>query len=143
MQQHTIVLDGDNLTCEQLYQIGYDPLVRIELSDEAKERVKEARKIVDNIIETNQVKYGINTGFGHFATTVIPKEDLQTLQKNLIRSHSAGVGDYLPLERSKMLLALRINVLAKGFSGIRLETVEQLVAAFNHGCISAVPCKGR
>ncbi|EFC47317.1 histidine ammonia lyase [Naegleria gruberi] len=141
-EHHIIVLDGDNLTCEQLYQIGYDIKTRIQLSEEAKERVVEARKIVDDIISTDQVKYGINTGFGSFATTVIAKQDIEDLQKNLIRSHSAGVGEYLSLERSKMLLALRINVLAKGFSGIRLDTVEKLVKAFNAGCISAVPCKG-
>ncbi|KAF0980036.1 hypothetical protein FDP41_001189 [Naegleria fowleri] len=142
LSDHYLYLDGESLTCEDLYRIGYEPHLKIALTQQAKDRIIEARKIVDNIIHTNQVKYGINTGFGHFATTVIAKEDIEDLQKNLIRSHAAGVGEYLPLERAKMLLALRINVLAKGFSGIRLETVERLVKAFNAGCISAVPCKG-
>ncbi|KAL9652206.1 hypothetical protein ABK040_013975 [Willaertia magna] len=140
----TIELDGDSLTCDILHELGYTPtgFIQLKLSDEAKERVIEARKIVENIIETNSVKYGINTGFGHFATTVIPKSEIEQLQKNLIRSHAAGVGEPLPIERAKMLLALRINVLAKGYSGIRLETLEQLIQAFNKGCISKIPCRG-
>lgn len=75
--------------------------------------------------------YGINTGFGKFATTAIPEEQLQELQLNLIRSHSSGVGDYLSTKHVRMLMALRINVLAKGYSGISAETLKSVVDAFN------------
>jgi len=77
------------------------------------------------------VVYGVTTGFGKFARVVISQEDLKQLQVNLIESHSAGVGDPLSPERTRMLLALRINVLCKGYSGISMESLETLVKAFN------------
>lgn len=98
--------------------------------------------MLENILHENKVVYGINTGFGKFATTIIGKEQLVELQGNLIRSHAAGVGKPLSPKRTRMLLALRINVLAKGFSGISLETLKQLVDAFNASCLSWVPEKG-
>uniref|UniRef100_A0A8C9WCF2 Histidine ammonia-lyase n=1 Tax=Scleropages formosus TaxID=113540 RepID=A0A8C9WCF2_SCLFO len=88
------------------------------------------------------VVYGITTGFGKFARTVIPVSKLNELQENLIRSHSAGVGSPLSPERTRMLLALRINVLAKGHSGISLETLHKMIEAFNASCLSYVPEKG-
>uniref|UniRef100_A0A8C8CU88 Histidine ammonia-lyase n=1 Tax=Oncorhynchus tshawytscha TaxID=74940 RepID=A0A8C8CU88_ONCTS len=86
--------------------------------------------------------YGITTGFGKFARTVIPVHKLKELQENLVRSHSAGVGNPLSPERTRMLLALRINVLAKGYSGISLETLHRMIQAFNASCLSFVPEKG-
>lgn len=81
-----------------------------------------------------QVVYGITTGFGKFARTVISADKLEELQENLIRSHSAGVGPPLPLERTRMLLALRINTLAKGYSGVSVHTLQQMIEAFNSSC---------
>jgi len=92
----------------------------------AEERVAAGRSLVDAILKENRVVYGITTGFGKFARTVIAPEKLQELQENLIRSHSAGVGTPLPPERVRMLLALRINVLAKGHSGISPRTLAQV-----------------
>jgi histidine ammonia-lyase len=112
------------------------------LTIDAEERVKRGRELLDHILEENRVVYGVNTGFGKFATKVIEKEDLEQLQINLVRSHSAGVGLPLPPERVRRLLALRINVLAKGHSGISLETLSQLIDAFNASCLSWVPEKG-
>ncbi len=96
---------------------------------------------MDRIIETGEVVYGINTGFGNFASVVIAPDKLKTLQENLIRSHAAGIGNPLPAERVRMLLALRINVLCKGFSGISETTLRQLLEAFNKNCLSFVPEK--
>jgi hypothetical protein len=76
-------------------------------------------------------RYGINTGFGLFSDVVIPPHQLKDLQVNLIRSHSAGVGPNLSRERTRMMLALRINVLSKGHSGISRPTLEKLLLAFN------------
>lgn len=78
--------------------------------------------------------YGITTGFGKFARMVIAPDKLEELQENLIRSHSAGVGQPLSLERVRMLLALRINILAKGYSGVSVKTLLQLIEAFNASC---------
>jgi histidine ammonia-lyase len=139
---HKIVLDGDNLDCETLYTIGYNPSVVVELAEESKERIKQSRQIVQDIVDKDAIKYGINTGFGNFATVKIGKDDLSDLQRNLIRSHSAGVGQPLTNERARMLLALRINVLAKGFSGISLSNTEALISALNKNCISYIPSKG-
>ncbi|CAF1219754.1 unnamed protein product, partial [Didymodactylos carnosus] len=86
--------------------------------------------------------YGVNTGFGNFAQTVIPEEQLQDLQTRLITSHCAGVGEPLSIERARMMFALRINILAKGYSGISRETLEKIIAAFNKSCIPEIPQQG-
>ncbi len=82
-------------------------------------------------MDEKQCIYGINTGFGKFASTVIPENQLEELQINLIRSHSSGVGDYLSTKHVRMLMALRVNVLAKGYSGISAESLECVINAFN------------
>ena len=86
---------------------------------------------MDAKIKDGYPVYGINTGFGKFASTEIPDGQLEELQINLIRSHSSGVGDYLSTKHVRMLMALRINVLAKGYSGISAETLGGVVNAFN------------
>lgn len=108
----TIVLDGNSLTIEGLMSIGPD--TQLSLSDESWHAVRESRAVVDKIVKEGRTVYGINTGFGNFAEVVIPPEKLSLLQENLIRSHAAGVGNPMTPERTKRLLALRINVLAKG-----------------------------
>lgn len=138
----TIVLDGNSLTCALLYTIGYNDNIKVMVSEEAQKRVQEARKIVDDVIKNNEIKYGITTGFGNFASVSISQDKVEQLQVNLIRSHAVGVGDPLPIERARMLLALRINVLAKGYSGIRWETIDKLVKALNANCIPLIPEKG-
>ena len=115
---------------------------KIEISEESWVNVRKARAVIEKILEKGEVAYGITTGFGKFANVVIPQEHGEELQYNLIRSHAAGIGEPLSIERTRMLLALRINVLAKGYSGIREETLRKLVYAYNHDCLSKVPCKG-
>ena len=105
-------------------------------------RVRAARVVVDAFAQRDAPTYGINTGFGSFAETRVPSEDLATLQVNLLRSHAAGVGDPLPIPVVRAMLALRANVLAKGFSGIRLETLERLLDLLNHRVHPVVPARG-
>jgi len=136
----TTVLDGETLSTSALEALGDGQ--QIALDAEAKRRVDASREIVDRIISTQEVVYGINTGFGLFSNVTISPDKLCELQDNLIRSHAAGCGEPLSRERSRRLLALRINVLAKGHSGIRSEVLEQMIAAFNADCIPIVPCKG-
>ena len=133
-------LDGNSLSTDDLLQLGKGRY-KIRLTKEAEEKVKASRDVIDNIVKDNRVVYGITTGFGKFARTVIEKEKLKELQENLIRSHAAGVGRALSPEKTRMLLALRINVLAKGYSGISLKTLKQLIDAFNASCLSWVPGK--
>uniref|UniRef100_A0A674F3V0 Histidine ammonia-lyase n=1 Tax=Salmo trutta TaxID=8032 RepID=A0A674F3V0_SALTR len=134
-------LDGNSLNTADLVRLGKG-LFNIKLTYEAEGKVNEAREVIETIIKENRVVYGVNTGFGKFAHTLIPKDKLMELQANLIRSHSAGVGPPLSVERTRMLLALRINVLAKGYSGVSMETIQAMVKAFNASCLSWVPEKG-
>ncbi|XP_072097918.1 histidine ammonia-lyase-like isoform X3 [Mobula birostris] len=136
-----IYLDGNHLTIEELVRLGRG-LYKIKLTAEAEEKIRQSRLLLENIVKENKVVYGITTGFGKFARTIIPHNKLKELQENLVRSHSAGVGKPLSPERCRMLLALRINVLAKGYSGISLETLDQMIQAFNASCLSYVPEKG-
>ncbi|OQR91017.1 histidine ammonia-lyase [Achlya hypogyna] len=136
-----LTLDGYSLETEDLVLLSKGE-TKIQLSAEAWAKVKSSREVVDNILAENKVAYGINTGFGLFSNVVISADKLHELQDNLIRSHSSGVGTPLSPSATRMLLALRINVLAKGHSGISVDTLEQLIDAFNNDCLSIVPEKG-
>jgi len=135
------LLDGETLTSEQLVSLGKGG-AQIDLSPEAWEQVAQGRKVVDDIVAKGNVAYGINTGFGLFSGVVIKPEQIAELQENIIRSHAAGVGEPLTREQTRMLLALRANGLAKGHSGISVETLRRMIAAFNKDCLSVVPSKG-
>jgi histidine ammonia-lyase len=136
----TIAITGDHLTLNDLNAIalGED----LKLAHQAEERVRASRRVVDNIIERQEVVYGVNTGFGNFANVVISKDQLTTLQYNLIRSHAAGVGPTLDLPTCRALMALRANTLAKGHSGIALENLHKLLDAVNAGLHPFIPEQG-
>jgi len=136
-----IYVDGNSLSIDDLVQLGKGRF-KIGLTSESEKKVLESRSVIDKIVKDNRVVYGITTGFGKFAKTIISKEKLLDLQENLIRSHAAGVGKALNPETTRMLLALRINVLAKGYSGVSLGTLKQLIDAFNSSCLSWVPEQG-
>ncbi|XP_065350144.1 histidine ammonia-lyase-like [Cloeon dipterum] len=136
-----IFLDGNTLSTDDLVQLGKSRY-KIKLTNEAEQNVTKSRNLIDKILQENKVVYGITTGFGNFARTTIPIDKLEELQYNLIRSHAAGVGRPLSPEKTRMLLALRINVLAKGYSGISLATLKHIIEAFNASCLSLVPEQG-
>ncbi|KAF7228814.1 histidine ammonia-lyase-like isoform X2 [Nothobranchius furzeri] len=136
-----IFLDGNSLTTAELVSLGQG-LFHIKLTPEAEEKVASSREVIDAIVRDKKVVYGINTGFGMFAHTLIAEDQLVQLQENVVYSSCAGVGDPLSVTRTRMLLALRINVLAKGYSGTSLETLEAMIKAFNASCLSWVPEKG-
>src|SRR5689334_14064416 len=121
-----ISLTGSALTLDQLLAVA-DAGEHVTIAPEAAERVRAARRVVDAHAGGDDPVYGINTGFGSFAEIRIPADALERLQHNLVRSHAAGVGEPLPRRAVRAAVALRANVLAKGFSGIRLETLERLV----------------
>ena len=136
-----IELDGATLTLDALDRIAHgDEPVR--LSPDAITRVRAAREVVDRHAAGGAAVYGINTGFGALADVAIPADQLSALQLNLLRSHAAGVGEPLPVPVVRALLALRANVLAKGYSGIRVETVEALIALLNARVHPRVPARG-
>jgi histidine ammonia-lyase len=114
----------------------------VELAPAAREAVRAARRVVDDAVARGAVVYGVTTGFGSFANVHIRLDRLRELQLNLVRSHAAGVGDPLGEPETRALMLLRANVLARGFSGIRLETLELLVAMLNRGLHPVVPSRG-
>jgi histidine ammonia-lyase len=136
-----IVLDGSSLSIEQLVSIAYD-LTPVAIAPAALERVRASRAVVDEFAVGERPVYGINTGFGSFAEVKIPHESLGALQVNLLRSHAAGVGEPLSIPVVRAMMALRANVLAKGFSGIREETLQQLVELLNRRVHPVVPARG-
>uniref|UniRef100_A0A8C0G991 Histidine ammonia-lyase n=1 Tax=Chelonoidis abingdonii TaxID=106734 RepID=A0A8C0G991_CHEAB len=136
-----IYLDGNSLTPEDLVNLGKG-LYKIKLTPEAEAKVRQSREVIERIVKEQTVVYGITTGFGKFARTVIPTSKLKYVVCNLENVVIAGVGKPLIPERSRMLLALRINVLAKGYSGISLETLQQVIEAFNASCLPYIPEKG-
>ena len=136
-----ILLDGSSLTIERLLAIA-DRAEPVALDAAARDRVRAARAVVERRARGDEPAYGINTGFGSFADVKIAPDALEMLQLNLLRSHAAGVGDPLPVRAVRATMALRANVLAKGFSGIGLDTLEALIALLNHGVHPYVPCRG-
>lgn len=136
-----VLLDGDTLKLEEVRTVS-EGRARAEIAPEARERVRAARALVDARAAEDAPHYGINTGFGTLAEVHIPRGDLARLQRNLVLSHAAGVGEPLPLPEARALVLLRANVLAKGYSGIREETLDLLVEMLNRGCIPVVPERG-
>ena len=135
-----IRLDGQNLTAVKLVAIAAG--AQVELDPKALAKVAENRKVIDRILVEGRTVYGINTGFGQFATVVIPPHQLLQLQLNLIRSHAAGVGTALPLDQTRALMAARINCLLKGYSGIRPEPIQLLTQCLNQNIVPVIPSQG-
>lgn len=138
---NTVYLNGNDLTLNDIKAVCIHN-AKVVLSDEAKDRVCTSRKIVDEIVENDRVVYGITTGFGKFSDVTVTQEDCKTLQKNLILSHSCGAGNPLAKEAVRAIMLLRANALSKGFSGIRLETLNTLIEMLNKGVHPVIPEKG-
>jgi histidine ammonia-lyase len=134
-------IDGNNLTVKDILKIVYENQ-QAELSEEAVKNIKKARNTIEEWLKNDEVIYGVTTGFGEFANVKIPLSEIETLQKNLIFSHAAGTGNFLPVEVVKAMLLLRINTLIKGFSGIRLETIEFMLKMLNNNLIPLIPSQG-
>ena len=136
-----ILLDGSSLTLDQLMAIA-DRGEPVALAPAAVAHVRAARAVVDRTAEGADPVCGVNTGFGSFADVRIAPDALEALQRNLLRSHAAGVGEPLSIRAVRTTMTLRANVLAKGFSEIRLGTLEALVALLNAGIHPRVPPRG-
>lgn len=136
-----LVIGERKLTLEDLINVtrkGYT----VELSDEAYAKIAKARALVDRYVEEKRVSYGITTGFGKFSDTVVSKEETGQLQKNLIMSHSCGVGNPLSIDMARGIMLLRVVNLSKGYSGARKITVDTLVEMLNKGVTPYIPEKG-
>lgn len=111
-------LNGTNLTPEILHLLGKKQFY-LDLDSASWKRVEKSESIIQNIVKNHEKVYGITTGFGYFSDVLISNQEILELQKKIIRSHSTGVGSPIRLERVREILVLRINVIAKGHSGLR------------------------
>lgn len=136
-----IQLDGSTLTFEEIKQVVYhaEP---VELSEAAWKKVDESRTAVERMMAEGKVMYGVNTGFGKFSDTPISEENVENLQLNLIRSHACAAGKPFSDTVARTMVLLRANALAKGYSGIRKETLQLLIDCLNHGIHPVVPSQG-
>lgn len=137
----TVYLDGKSLTLHDVVNVarkGY----KVEITPEAKKLVKECAKAVLEWADEGRVVYGITTGFGDLSTVVIPRDKCRQLQENLLLSHSCGFGEPYPEDVVRAIMLLRINTLSRGYSGISLETLQQMVDYLNLGIHPVVPTQG-
>lgn len=134
-------ITGTELPIEEVERVARGG-VRVELSSSARERVAAARVVVDNAESEQLSTYGLNTGVGRFVDTHIPGGMNAELQKRVLRSHAAGVGAPYPDEVVRAAHLLRINTLALGHSGVRVELVERMIALLNAGVLPFVPARG-
>lgn len=136
-----IYIDGENLTLEQIADVARNN-AKVELSEEAVQRILKSRQIVEDAINAGKIIYGINTGFGSFENIAIKDDQLEELQRNLILSDAVGIGQPFPTDVTRAIMLLRVNALAKGYSGIRLETVNSLIGMINNNVHPLIREKG-
>ena len=133
-----IQLDGNTLSPAEVYAVASEN-IEIKLSDDSWNRIVKSRNVVENILDSGEVVYGINTGFGSLVDTNISNEHLQDLQVNLIRSHATGLGDGMSKPAVKAMMVARINSFARGFSGVHPNVVQQLIDYVNHDVTPYIP----
>ncbi|MEQ1692288.1 MAG: histidine ammonia-lyase [Gemmatimonas sp.] len=134
-------LDGRSLRIRDVLAVA-DGRAPVSLAAEARARMLVTRAVVDKAVHAGVPVYGVNTGFGKMSEVTIPNDQLTALQRNLVRSHAAGVGDPLPEREVRAMMLLRANVLATGFAGARAEIVDALLAMLNAGVWPLVPEQG-
>lgn len=112
------------------------------INSEAAAKIDASNGAVRGIVESGRVVYGVNTGFGRLCKTIIPPEETAVLQYNILRSHSAGVGEPVPVEVAKIMMILKVHALAQGFSGIARSTLDRIIWHIDNNIISVVPNQG-
>ncbi len=115
---------------------------KIAICSKLKEKIVNANNSIKKILEKEKKVYGVNTGFGKLSDIVIENSNLYKLQENLLKSHACGVGENFKPEIVRGMMALRVNALARGFSGIRFEVVAKLIEFLNNDIIPVVPSQG-
>ena len=136
-----VQLDGESLTIEDVVAVSRAG-APVALAQSALPGVTNARELIERIAKGDKPVYGVNTGVGELAATVVPPEDIEKLQLNLIRSHAVGVGEPLAPEAVRAVMVLRANALAKGFSGVRPELIELLCEMLNRQVTPLIPSQG-
>ncbi|ALZ83857.1 MULTISPECIES: histidine ammonia-lyase [Pseudomonas] len=138
---NTLTLKPGTLDLAQLRQAYQQPL-RVELDPAAYAAIDASVACVENILAEGRTAYGINTGFGLLASTRIAPADLEKLQRSLVLSHAAGVGEALDDDLVRLIMLLKVNSLARGFSAIRRQVIEALIGLINAEVYPHIPLKG-
>jgi histidine ammonia-lyase len=136
-----LLLAGQPLSLDEISQVALEGRA-VALDPAALPRIRESRAVVDGLLARGETAYGVNTGFGKLSDVRIEPGEVQALQRNLVRSHACGIGEPLPEAEVRAMLLLRANVLAKGFSGVRPELLELLLALLNRGIHPVIPSRG-
>jgi histidine ammonia-lyase len=135
-------LDGNHLTIAEVCSVAVEPRSSVTLAAAAREAMESSRACIEQMAAGAEPVYGVNTGVGLLANVRIPREDLDRLQRNVVRSHAAGVGEPLPRAVVRAMMLIRANVLAKGVSGIRPVVAGRLCELVNCGVTPVVPSQG-
>ena len=138
----TLELTGDGLTLDDAERLLRGDVERLALAPAARRRVEKARRALERLMTTGATVYGVNTGFGKLSNQRIAPDEVLALQENLLRSHAVGMGPLLSLGVSRLSLALRVQALAKGYSGVSVELIDTLVEMYNRGVVPAIPEQG-
>ncbi|SHH40778.1 histidine ammonia-lyase [Thermosipho atlanticus] len=134
-------IDGNNLNLEEVHLVARKG-EKVSLNENAKKKIEYSRKEIEKILESEKPLYGINTGFGALVKVRISEDKLEKLQRNIVLSHSAGVGEPLRKDIVRAMMLLRANSLAKGYSGVRVEVIEKILEFLNKDVYPYVPEKG-
>jgi histidine ammonia-lyase len=143
-QMKEILIDGESLTFEQVIHVAFGKpgQPKVLLTDQARLKVQSAANAVDTLLDRGEIAYGITTGFGAFKDKIISLEEVETLQRNIVLSHAVGVGDPFDVPTVRAIMLIRANTLARGFSGIRPETLDLILECLNRGVHPVIPEKG-
>ncbi|NWF55994.1 MAG: histidine ammonia-lyase [Syntrophaceae bacterium] len=136
-----VILDGENLTLEEVQEVAVGR-AEIKIHPSAGEKVKKARAFVERALCEGEKIYGVTTGFGLLSDRLISLPQIDELQRNLIRSHSVGVGPFFDEPTTRAIMVLRANVIAKGYSGVRMEVLRRLADMVNRGVHPLIPEQG-
>src|SRR4029450_12095081 len=134
-------LRGQKLTLAEIATVAFGD-APVKVSSSARRGVIASRRVVEDIVAHDDIVYGVSTGFGKLSDVRIPHDALAELQLNLVRSHACGIGNPLSEPEARAMMLLRANVLALGFSGIRLEIIEMLCEMLNRRAYPVIPEKG-
>jgi histidine ammonia-lyase len=139
-----ILINGEDLSFEQVLAVAYGKPVspRVVLAENAREKVSRCAEAVETLLERGEIAYGITTGFGAFKDKIISRDEAGLLQRNIVVSHAVGVGNNFDVATVRAIMLIRANTLARGFSGIRAETLQLILELLNRGVHPLIPEKG-
>lgn len=139
-----LIIDGESLTFEQVISVanGKPGEPRVALSEAARANVNRSAAAVQTLLDRNEIAYGITTGFGAFKDKIISRKEVELLQRNIVVSHAVGVGNSFDIPTVRAIMLIRANTLARGFSGIRLESLDLMLDFLNLGVHPVIPEKG-